>query len=121
MFVKNKGMYTIEVVNKRTHKPTPHDFYCGRPNLLGNIYTHIPKGTLAEYVVETRSIAIQKYTPYFYEKLQKNEAFRNEFNKIYDHLVEHKIVYLLCWCFPKSCHCDIIKEELQVQLRLNKK
>ena len=112
-------MYIINVVNKRKHKPTEHDFYCGRPSLLGNPFTHIPKGTLAEFVVKSREEAIIKHKEYFLKEFIVNEEVRKEFFKIYDHLTKHFIVNLLCWCAPKSCHCDTIKECLRKQLEIN--
>lgn len=102
----------INVVNKRKHKPTPHDFYAGRPSPLGNPFSHQTKGTLAQFRVSTREEAVAKHKEYFYEEIKTNEAMRAELLKIKDHIWEHKLVNLVCFCAPASCHCDTIKEYL---------
>lgn len=112
-------MCKIIVVNKRKHKQTPHDFYCGRPNILGNRFSHLPKGTLAEFKVSTREEAIEKYKEDFKEQMKYNMEFRKEFFRIYEHLTKHYLVYLICWCAPQSCHCDVIKENLESQHLIN--
>lgn len=106
---------TITVVNKRKHKPTPHDFYCGRPSVLGNPYSHIKdKKTLAEFVVENREEAIEKHREYFYKEMEHNETMQKEFMKIQSHLEKFGKVNLVCWCSPAKCHCDTIKEYLEL-------
>ena len=107
-------MYTINVVHKRKHKSTPHDFYCGRPSPLGNPFSHLKKGTSAKFLVNSREEAIKKYEENFPEEFIKKEV-NDYFFKIYNHLMEHKIVNLVCWCAPLSCHADIIKQELEDQ------
>lgn len=109
-------MFAINVVNKRKHASTPHDFYCGRPSPLGNDYSHIPKGTLAKFVVKDRDESIRRHREDFLEQMETEGPVKAAFLKIYDHLVDHKIVYLICWCAPQSCHCDTIKEELLKKL-----
>ena len=109
-------MYTINVVNKYKHKSTPHDFICHRPSPLGNKYTHIPNGTVAKFVVKNREESIQKHKEDFIKEIETDEEIKNAFMKIYNHLKEHKIVNLICYCAPKSCHADTIKEELLKQL-----
>lgn len=109
-------MYTINVVNKRKHKSTPHDFYLGRPNVLGNRYTHKPSGTIAEVVVGSREEAIKRYADDFPKRLAEKD-FRQEFMRIFDYIVENKQANLICWCSPQPCHCDIIKAHLEIFLR----
>lgn len=104
--------YIIEVVNKRNHVPTMHDWYCGRPTILGNPYSHIPKGTLAQFIVSTREDSIRMHEEYFYKEIETNTALRNELLKMIEHLRKHKKMYLICWCSPASCHCDTIKKYL---------
>lgn len=99
----------INVVNKRRHKPTPHDHYCGRPSVLGNPYSHIQKETLAKFTVATRDEAIKKHEEDFYKDIENNPAVRMELMKLIDHLRKHGEINLLCWCAPASCHCDTIK------------
>lgn len=110
-------MYTINVVNKYKHTPTSHDFYCGRPSPLGNKYSHLAKGTLAEFVVESREESIKKHKEDFIKEIEVEGKARDAFFAIYDHLQKHKEVNLICWCSPQPCHCDTIKGELLKRIK----
>jgi len=108
----------IRVVNKRTHKPTPDDFYIGRPSPLGNPFTHIQdKKTLAKYVVSTRDEAIKKYAAYYLEQLTCNQAFLNEWLRLVKFTKAHEHVNLVCWCAPQACHGDVLKEFLETHIK----
>jgi hypothetical protein len=72
------------------------DVYVGRGSKWGNPYSH-KEGTLAEYVVESRREAVQKFEEY----LLSNEELMGS-------LSELKGKTLGCWCKPKSCHGDIL-------------
>lgn len=109
-------MFIINVVNKRKHKSTSHDFYCGRPSPLGNPFSHLTTGTLAKFVVGSREESITKHKEYFLEELKKDGKVKGEFLKIWKHVMEHGTANLICFCAPQSCHCDNIKEELLNQL-----
>lgn len=108
-------MYHIKVVNFRKHKATSNDFYCGRGrgSVLGNKYTHIQdKETQANYIVKTREESIQKHKEDFIKEIEIEGKIKEAFFNIYDHIRKYKQANLICWCAPKSCHCDTIKEEL---------
>jgi len=100
---------SIKVVNKYTHIETEYDYYIARPSILGNPYSH-NKNSIAKYYVESRNIAIDKYKNYFYEKINTDNEFKNEINKLIKIYKENKKINLVCWCKPKKCHGDIIKE-----------
>lgn len=102
----------INVVNKHKHKPTPDDFYCGRPSPLGNPYSHIPKNTLAQYIVASRAMAIKKHQEDFYKDIENNPAVRTELMNLIEHLRKNGKINLVCWCSPLPCHCDTIKTYL---------
>jgi hypothetical protein len=81
----------------------PYDVYIGRPSKWGNPYTHhTDKETLAEFIVETRDEAIEKYKEY----ILNNEALLNDL-----HELEGKV--LGCWCKPNSCHGDVLIELIE--------
>lgn len=107
-------MIHINVVNKRKHKSTPHDFYCGRPSVLGNPFSH-KEGTLAEFVVENREQAIEKHRKYFHEQIDKNKNMQMEIEKMIRHLHEFRQINLVCFCAPASCHADTIKNYLELK------
>jgi hypothetical protein len=77
-------------------KKEEFDVYVGRGSKWGNPYSH-KEGTLAEYVVESRREAVQKFEEY----LLSNEELMGS-------LSELKGKTLGCWCKPKSCHGDIL-------------
>jgi hypothetical protein len=91
------------VVNKYKSQ---YDVYIGRGSIWGNPYTQIKDQlTKAEFVVETREEAIEKYKIWFYEQL-KDEYFKSQTLKL-------KGARLGCFCKPKSCHGDVIVEYLE--------
>lgn len=77
-------------------KKQPYDIYVGRPSKWGNPFSH-REGTLAEHKVETREEAVKKYE----EWLLKNEELMAS-------LGELKGKILGCWCWPLSCHAEIL-------------
>lgn len=87
------------VVHCKKHK---YDTYIGRPSKWGNPYTHKQDGkTLAKYVVNTREDAIVAYKVWITE---------GEGRYLLNDLHELKNKTLGCWCKPKSCHGDVLKE-----------
>lgn len=105
----------INVVNKYKHKATSHDFYCGRGknSVLGNPYTDIKdKKTKAEFIVDSREEAIIKHKQDFLKQITWNKDIQKEINKMLFHLKGNGVINLVCYCAPKSCHCDNIKEYL---------
>jgi len=90
----------INVVHCKKEK---YDIYIGRPSKWGNPYSH-KEGTLAKYKKETRSEAIEAYRDYILNGDGKHLI--NELDEL-----DGKI--LGCWCKPKSCHGDILKEIIE--------
>lgn len=90
------------VHNLRTEHKTDTDIYIGRGSIYGNPFTHIKnKETKAQFVVNTRKEALEKYREYVLqnpELLAKLSLLKNK--------------RLFCFCKPKSCHGDIIVELL---------
>lgn len=81
---------------KVVHIKEPHDVYIGRPSKWGNPYSHL-EGTLAEFKVNSRQEAIEKYEDYILNN-----------KELLDSLHELKGQTLGCWCKPKKCHGDIL-------------
>lgn len=108
----------IVVVNKRTHKSTPFDYYIGRGSSLGNIYTHKPLDkTLAQYQCDTREESIEKFKTYLNDKIRaKDSDICNALNDIYN-MAKKGDVYLVCYCKDLSCHGDYIKEIIEEKLK----
>lgn len=83
-------------------KKEPYDVYIGRPSKWGNPFTHKQDGkTLAKYVLGSREEAVEAYREWI-----TNGEGKHLMNDLYE--LADKV--LGCWCYPKSCHGDILKE-----------
>lgn len=102
----------IRVVNHKAHEPTELDVYIGRGSPLGNPYTGTKelKYTKATYQSSSRESSIMEYKEYLNNKInEKDELICNELNRIYEMSLNGG-VNLVCYCKPKPCHGDVIKE-----------
>lgn len=88
-------MSNPRVLNKYKDKPTPNTVNIMRPSKWGNKFSHM-KGTLAEFKVETRDEAVDKY----------EKSLTPEFILIIKDELKGK--NLLCCCAPLRCHGDIL-------------
>lgn len=75
----------------------PYDVYIGRPSKWGNPWSH-EEDTLAEYKVETRAEAVQKYEEWIRSQPEMMAAIKREL----------KGRVLGCFCSPKLCHGHIL-------------
>lgn len=94
----------VNVVNKYKE---PDHIYCGRGSALGNPF---PMKNESE-----RDEVCNKYEEYFYEQVvvKKNPRMLKQLQFIQDVLATKGYVNLGCFCAPKRCHCDTIKEYIQ--------
>lgn len=108
----------ITVVNKYKHTATDHDIYIGRGSALGNPFTSIQdRKTKAQYVCQSREESIESFRKYLYAKIKnKDKYICMALNKIYS-LAKTGNVNLVCYCKPKSCHGDVIKELIESKLK----
>jgi hypothetical protein len=100
----------INVKNKSKWKQD--GYYVGRPTVLGNPF-RIDEHT-------TREISIQRYAEWFISKIRS----RNSVIIQHLHLMEKIIqdegkLNLVCWCAPKMCHADLIKQALLNKIHTN--
>jgi len=95
----------ITVVHKYVE---PDHVYCGRGSVLGNpfkMYSEIQRDEVCE-----------QYRKYFYEKVVSDDpVILAELNRILN-IARVLPVRLGCFCAPKRCHCDTIKEYLDTCL-----
>lgn len=89
------------VVNKYRHVATANDVYIGRGSKWGNPFTHIQSGTKAETIVTTREEVIQAYREYI---------TTGRGTSLLKDLHELRGKNLVCFCKPKECRGDILKE-----------
>lgn len=86
-------------------------------SVLGNPYTDKNlSGTLAIYKVKNRDEAIDRYSSYFDMQYKHNIRFKTVIDEIYEKYKNGETIYLECYCKPKRCHGDIIKEKIQQRL-----
>jgi len=107
-----KGGRVIWVANRKTgfnmDKPG-RKFLIDRTSPLGNPYKIGPDGTREEVIEKYRRYVNTNLSPRALRTLQKiREALKEE------------DVVLVCWCAPKPCHGDIIKDILQRRTMMKK-
>lgn len=108
----------IEVVNKTTFSSDTEflevpvkEYYIGRGSSLGNPYTSKNlEDTKALFQCDSKEEALTKYKGYLLEKISSEDE---DICKMLDDIETASVegnVYLICYCKPKKCHGDIIKE-----------
>lgn len=61
----------------------------------------------------SRSTSIYKYSIWLYDSIiNESSKVINELNRLFDILVKNQKLNLICCCYPKSCHAQIIKQVL---------
>lgn len=91
----------MKILNKWHFKNSPNpdnSVYIGRPTKWGNPFSHLDN-TKAEFKVNSREEAVERYREYIVNN-----------PKLLADLYELKDKDLICWCAPKKCHGDILKE-----------
>ena len=100
---------SIKVRNK--YKFKGNGVYIGRPSCLGNPFSHL-ENTKADFKVKDREEAVALYEVWLKEQLRENVRVRQEMLNLYNNWRESGELNLICWCSPKRCHGDVIKEFL---------
>jgi len=104
----------IEIKNLRTEKPKYiWDIRVDRTSgsILGNPYY------CNENDNKRREYVCNEYIKYFKEKLNGDHKFVNELNRLLNIVDTHKKINLFCWCAPKRCHAETIREWLMEKLK----
>jgi hypothetical protein len=78
--------------------------YVGRPAGLGNPFQIGRDGGRAE--------VIAKYRVWLEERMNSRNPASLMFVGLFDELCEKNELILVCWCSPKSCHAEVIKDLL---------
>lgn len=92
----------ITIRNK--HSYHGDGFYVGRPTPLGNPFEIGKDGNREE--------VIQKYQEWLSEEMDKQGPAMNFFVNLFEELVKTGELNLICWCDPKGCHAEIIRDFL---------
>ncbi len=117
----NKG--ELIVISKQQKSNIPYQsnnlfIYIGRGSALGNQFTSIQgRQTKAKEVCCSREESISKYKVWLMDQLKsKIKLVVDAMNTIWQMAKRGFKVYLVCYCKPKSCHGDIIKEIINSKL-----
>jgi len=107
----NKKDYIPIFVRNKHNLPDnlPNLIYIGRGSAFGNPYSQ-KEDTKAEFVVSSRTEAIESYKLYFNNKYESDLIFASEVNKLINIYDSGEDVNLVCYCKPKACHGDYIKQ-----------
>lgn len=93
----------IKIKNKKTY--TGEGFYIGRPSPLGNPFKISQD--------QTRKECILRYENWILEEIHKNNLeILNALDELFNSLIDNQELYLICWCSPKLCHGNVIKDIL---------
>lgn len=93
---------SITIVNKH-HGESGE--YIGRGSPLGNPFVIGKHGT--------REQVIAKYKDWLQEQIDKgNSVVLDELNRLGNKAIDEKGLALQCFCYPKPCHGEVIKEKL---------
>ena len=77
--------------------------YIGRPSVLGNPYT-IGRRTRAEVIAQYRQWLRQEWV--------KKGAVQAELLRLARLAKAQQTLTLRCWCAPRACHGDVVREAL---------
>lgn len=92
----------ITIVNKHHGKSGE---YIGRGSPLGNPFVIGKDGS--------REQVIAKYRVWLNEQImRKNPVVLDELNRLGNKAIDEKGLALQCFCYPKPCHGEAIKEKL---------
>ena len=98
----------LTVGRKGIDKANALNIYIGRGSALGNPFPM--KGE------SERDKVCDQYAEYFYEKVKKNGALKNEVIRIFRLLRSGNNVNIQCFCAPRRCHGDTIKQFIEQHL-----
>ncbi len=117
---KKSILKRLIVVNKYKHEKTSDDEYIGRGSLFGNPYSHLPSKHSDVTLCADREEAIEAYREYFDDIMDscgcKHKDLKHKIRQLIMKLRFGGEVNLVCFCTPKSCHGDIIRDYLLKEL-----
>lgn len=102
-------MKKIEIKNLRNEKPCqPWQVRVDRASVLGNPFVMHTESERAE--------VCRKYKQHFRLSLIKNQTFINEVTRLMGIYNHYGKLELFCWCAPKQCHAETIKECIETAI-----
>jgi hypothetical protein len=96
-----------QVVVSHMRGGTPRGFmevYVGRPSVLGNPFSMSDESE--------REGVVQSFRSYLREQWALKGPVRAELEELAERVRDGECIALQCWCAPKACHGDVIKEAI---------
>lgn len=108
---------SVQIINLRIKQS--YDFRCDRQSPVGNPYNM--------HNESERALVCEKYLKLFDQIMHDDsladnakargmtstvKEFRDYIHRIEQHYATHGTVTLACWCSPKQCHCETIRDWL---------
>lgn len=99
-------------MNMRSGKPSmPYDFVVDRSSILGNPFVMGRDGD--------RDEVCEKYKDWFSVARDRAEVY-TELKKMKDVYEKLGKLRLFCWCAPKRCHAETIREFIDIWIKSDK-
>jgi hypothetical protein len=101
----------ISIKNLRNERMVnAYDVRVDRKSVLGNPFYMKDESK--------RNEVCDKYSIYFYNKIKNNdEAFINELHRLLNIYKKYGKLNLFCWCYPKRCHAEVIKNYIEKEIK----
>jgi len=91
----------ITIKNRRTYRG-PGEWICRGRSVLGNPFVMKKESD--------RAGVIEKYMEWILDNIRAdNEKIHAELDRLYA-IAQKQELILICWCAPKPCHGDVIKD-----------
>ena len=105
----------IRIINLRNYELLEDEILVkvDRSSVLGNPFK------MNSNTDKERIRVISEYAKHYKEKIQTSGKFFTEMYRIHQLLLDGNKVALGCWCYPKFCHAEVIKEKLEGMLDKN--
>lgn len=95
----------VTVVNKYKE---PNHIYCGRGSAFGNPFVMDNESQ--------RDTVCDQFKEYFDDALINNQYAIDKVNELVERVRNGEDINLGCFCAPKRCHCDYIKQVIEERL-----
>jgi hypothetical protein len=107
------GNDTITIKNLRNEQPRrEYDIRVDRRTIFGNPFKM--------WSEEDRDYVCDEHKKYFKNKVEKDKEFKQALDELVYLYERYGTLNLFCWCAPKRCHSETIKEYILEAAR-NKK
>jgi hypothetical protein len=97
--LKERAMGHIRIVHK--HHGASSGVYVGRPTLLGNP---------SRVQRDAREQAVQRYRAWLRRQWQVGGEVKEALLELARAYTERDELTLICWCAPRRCHAEVIRE-----------